>query len=143
MSDAAAHDPDDAASSRGVVIFDGVHNGYGYERLYLQTPLGTLKVSSDGDVEIEDNAPTLTQDDAAAAVLKTMVTDGMDDNGRALQLYEEDMTVEFLDAVTAILSWAGLPAPYLLDHEDGTLKKRWFPLPKEPRKQLRSRASVS
>ena len=148
MSDAEAAAPGESvpdagavSSSRGVVIFDGVHTGYGYERLYLQTPLGTLKVGADGDVEIWDrtdreNAPALTQDDAAAAALKQMVTDGMDDNGRALQLYEEDMTVEFLDAVTAILSWGGLPPPYLLNHDDGTLTKRWSPLPKEPRKRF-------
>lgn len=66
----------------------------------------------------------LKQNDAAEAEWRLIFTDGMNDNGMALTLYQEN-DEELLKKVTAITEAAGLGAPFVLDYDDGTIKGRW------------------
>lgn len=109
------------------VIFDGVHNGYGFERLYLSVEgMDALRVDlPDGDVWIEpEHKVNLEQNDAAEAAWRLIFKQGMNDEGMALSLFEEDNAAR-LPRIAAITEAAGLGAPFLLDFDDGTVKGRW------------------
>lgn len=110
------------------IVFDGYHNGHGFETLYLRTPAGGLQVDMDGDVKIlDDNLEDLEPNVAAERVWRQLLKDGVDDDGRAMTLFVDDGP-ERLQRISDILAAAGLPPPHLLDIEDGALSgKRWTP----------------
>ena len=109
------------------VIFDGVPNGYGFRVLYVSVKgVGQLRVGfPDGDVQVMAEQMTdLKQNDAAEAEWRLIFTDGINNDGMALTLFEEE-DEELLKGVTAITEAGGLGAPFVLDYDDGTIKGRW------------------
>jgi hypothetical protein len=109
------------------VIYDGVHNGYGFEVLYLWVEdAGTLRVGfPDGDTQVfEHKVPDLEPNAEAEAEWRLIFEDGITANGMSLSLFEEEDT-ERLPQIAAITEAAGLGAPFLLDYVDGTVKGRW------------------
>ena len=116
---------------------DGYHNGYGWERIWLKTPVGTLIFDSDGgsyDVYInKESFPSdIVHKERVYTVLSQIMTQGFDDDGTmVLNLYEEEDS-DRVELIDAILESAGLDSPWYLNLEDGTLRAQYVrPLKEE------------
>lgn len=113
------------------VVADGYHNGYGYNKLWLKTPQGTVYLTWDGgyyDVTVNpDGFPDeLEHKPDVWDMFKEMTATGMTAaDGWSLTLYEEDANKDMVDTLDGIFESVGLQAPWFLDVEDGTIRAQY------------------